>query len=126
MQKPKRRAPVERKPVEWRQLCAITRALIEAEPTIDDSEWKAQIKNRLTALELDYPEDLDAIGRAMSGVERALEKQWGPRPVPLPSAPASPRQPRQEDPPWRGRRREDGTFTTVQELMLRLVRNLPR
>jgi hypothetical protein len=90
------RHPPERKPVGWRQLCAITRELIEAEPTIDDAEWKERIKQRLTALELTYPEDWAAINRAMDAVQRTLEKAWGPRPIPVPP------QTSRRDPEWRG------------------------
>lgn len=63
----------------------------------------------------------------MSAVERALEKQWGPRPSPVPPDPPT-ETPRmtQTDPPWRGRIREPGQFTELQTLMIQLVKNLPR
>ena len=83
MQNRSRRRPPSRKPVEWRQLCKITEAVIEQEPTISDSEWKARIRDRLASLEFEQPATTEPIHRAMSAVEKALEKRRGPRPPPL-------------------------------------------
>jgi hypothetical protein len=75
------RQPKTRKPVERRQLWANTNSVITAAPTIDDAEWKARIKSRIGVLELTYPTDLTAIDRAMTQVEKVLERKWGPRPA---------------------------------------------
>lgn len=79
-----------RKPVTFNQLCAIARAELERELGIDDGEWKARVKDRLVALEFQYP-DGDMFERALSAVGRQLAKQRT-RPV-EPSAPAEPEAP---------------------------------
>jgi hypothetical protein len=94
---------MERPPIGWRQLCAITREQIEAEPTIDNGEWAERIKERLVRLGFAYPDPPDRLTDAMDAVERALEKLWGPRPIHLP--PTFRQGPRREvlhqvDPPW--------------------------
>jgi hypothetical protein len=63
-----------RKPVGWRQLCAVTRAELEADPTIDNSEWVERIKRRILQLGFTYPEQLDGINRAMRAVERFVDR----------------------------------------------------
>jgi len=74
--------------VEWRQLCAIAKDMIERDPHADDSTWCEAIKRRLVQLHLDYPSTPHDITAAMRAVERALAKLWGPRPAPTPpSAP---------------------------------------
>jgi len=78
-----------KKPVEWRQLCAIARDQIQADPTINNFEWKERIKIRLLAIGLMYPVEPDGIDRALRAVERALSREWGPRPAPVTSVPAS-------------------------------------
>lgn len=114
------------KPVEWRQLCAIARAVITSDRSIEDGEWKERIKDRLIALDLDYPLQLDLFPRAMSAVETALEKQWGPRPASLPLSSTRPPETSQTDPPWRGQRRASSEWTSIQELLQRLVENTQR
>lgn len=109
------------------QLCVIAKEQIQAEPTIDDFEWKHRIKDRLLQLRFEVPSTSSPIQRAMSAVHRALERQWGPRPSTAETqerkTPAVP--PTQEDPPWRGRRREAGGFVDLQKLMTELLQNPP-
>jgi hypothetical protein len=86
------RQPKERPPIPFLRLCGIAKATIKEWPTMDNFEWQEAIKTRLLKQEFTYPEDPSAIHRAMSQVERAQEKQWGPRPPPAvtpSSAPAS-------------------------------------
>jgi hypothetical protein len=64
--------------VSFSQLCAITRAIIEHEPTITDGEWAERIKLRLVRLRLKYLRSYVLTG-AMRAVERVLSRQWGPR-----------------------------------------------
>jgi hypothetical protein len=115
------RRPPERKPVEWRQLCAIAREILTTSPTIDDFEWKERIKDRLFALELTYPAPIDRINRAMDAVERALANQGWRRPAPAPPA-SPPTQPStQRDPPWRRHSRQPTSgFTSLADLMTAL------
>lgn len=102
------RQPTPRQPLPFRQLCAVTRTVIEEERTIDDFEWRERVKDRIIALGFTYPEDLSAIVRAVEQVTRALERKWGARPLPaapwsrpLPThAPKEPRVPRQPHCGW--------------------------
>lgn len=71
---PKPRAP------SFEQLCAIAREAIADERSIDDSEWRERIKCTLARRGLLYPRP-HVIGDAMDRVERALVRQWGPRPT---------------------------------------------
>jgi len=84
------RRPKKRPPIGFRQVCAIATSEMRADPTIDDAEWKARIKARVIALEFTYPVEKDAIDQAMTQVEKMLERQWGPRPIPLPPTPPVP------------------------------------
>ena len=115
------RLPISRAPT-FAQLCVIAREQILAAPSIDDGEWKERIKDRLISLRFDYPDPPDLMTRAMTAVERALEKQWGPRPSSTP-APRPPIELPQQDPPWRRTRRGDPTWTSIQELLQQLVKN---
>lgn len=77
----------DRKPIEYRQLCAIVKTLLQQEPSIDDSEWKARTRDTLAKYGFQEP-DTDAMARAMSQVEYALRKTIGPRPartIPVPT-----------------------------------------
>lgn len=118
------RQPKEREPVRWRQLCAITREVILAEPTMDDAEWKARIKDRLIVLELDYPSALDMIQSAMSAIEHALTQTLGPRPPPTPltvsSAVTTGTKPQQDDPPWKRFGRSSPGWASIADLMANL------
>lgn len=110
--------PPTRKPVEWRQLCAIARDVLTRAPTIHDFEWKERIKDRLFQLQLTYPQPIDRINRAMDAVQRALEKEWGPRPIqqppPLTTRPSTPLQ---RDRPWGRHERRTTGFTSLASLM---------
>jgi hypothetical protein len=119
-EKTKSRTAVSRKPVAWPQLCAIARSQIETSPTIDDFEWAERIKCRLARLGFDYPLP-ERLTDAMRAVERALVKEWGPRPLPMPPAPLEATQEvlHQADPPWPHRRQPPG-WTTLQELLTSL------
>lgn len=70
---------------ELRQLCAIARAVLDDEPSIDDAEWKERIKCRLVAQGWAYPQP-HAITDAMDRTERAVGRQQPPS-TPEPSPP---------------------------------------
>ncbi len=74
-----------RVPIEWRQLCAVARELLELDVTIDNAEWKARIKDRIVAIGRTYPTEPDAIDSALHAVERALAKEGRTRPGPAPA-----------------------------------------
>lgn len=90
------------RPIEMHQLCAIARSVLEADPKIDDCEWKERTKLRLSKQGYDYPSP-ELLSSALDRVERAMRKVSGARPVNLPRPPERiPHQ--QHDPPWRGRK----------------------
>jgi hypothetical protein len=65
-------------------LCVIARTVIAQERGIDDAEWKERIKCRIARAGRAYPTP-EELASVLAAVERALVKQWGPRPVePLP------------------------------------------
>lgn len=111
-----------RKPIAWRQLCAIAREQITAEPTIDDCEWAERIKTRLAVLGFEAVQPPHQLTAAMRAVQRALEKSWGPRPVDLPPRPpqrTTSLQP-QADPPWPRRHQAPQGWTSVPQLLATL------
>jgi hypothetical protein len=63
-----------RHPVRWRQLYAIARDSLKADPTLDNVEWSERIKDRIVALGLTYPERPDAIHSAMRAVEHVVKR----------------------------------------------------
>jgi hypothetical protein len=67
-------AKMQKTQITLRQLCAVAREQLEADPTIDDAEWRERIKCRIAALEYDYPRPA-LIGDAMTRIERALPIQ---------------------------------------------------
>lgn len=87
--------PKDRLPLSFRQLCVIARTELEQEPGIDDFEWRERIKSQLVASGFQYPRPPHLLTAAMEAVQTAMEKRWGPRPVPtpepLPPRPPSPR-----------------------------------
>jgi hypothetical protein len=91
--------PKSLRPIQFHQLCAIARTVLQSEPTIDDSEWKERTKALLSKQGYDYPAP-DMMARAMVQVEHALTRTLGKRPVDLPLAPTKSVQPQQADPPW--------------------------
>jgi hypothetical protein len=101
----------------WRQLCVIATEQLRAVPTADDFEWAETIKSRLIGLGFTYPSQPHQLTEAMRAVQRAMEKSWGPRPVPLPPHPASSPAPTQADPPWPKRNGRPQGWTPVQHLL---------
>jgi hypothetical protein len=69
---------MQRRTVQWRQLCAIADAAIQMDPTIDDGEWVEEIKRRIVRLRFEYPSP-EQLTNAIRAVERMLAKEWGPR-----------------------------------------------
>jgi hypothetical protein len=64
-------------------LCCLARKVLEQERSIDDAEWKERIKCRIARERRAYPTP-EELASVLAAVERALEKQWGPRPVEIP------------------------------------------
>lgn len=85
--------PEDLKPIEYRQLCALLRSVLQSEPTIDDAEWKARTADTLAKWGFKQPNS-EQIGRAMAAVEHAMRQTMGPRPIQEPPAtePAKPPQ----------------------------------
>jgi HNH endonuclease len=73
---------MQRKSIEFRQLCAVVRAVIQRNPTVDDAEWKAKVLETLAKMQFAEPPS-DMLARAMTQVEFAVRKTLGPRPGPL-------------------------------------------
>lgn len=87
--------PRDYKPIEFRQLCAVVKMLLQQAPQIDDAEWKARAKDRLEELGFAEP-DAETLSRAMTQVEYALKQTIGERirrEVPVPSKPNQDHQP---------------------------------
>lgn len=68
------RPPTDQCPIAFPQLCAVSLAQVEPDPTIGDAEWKARIKDRLVALGFVIPRP-DQLSAAMDAVERGLVKR---------------------------------------------------
>ncbi len=75
--------------VNFRQLCAIARAVLDQEPNMSDAEWKARTQDRLAQQGycLQQP---DMLTRVLNAVEHAHEKMHGTRQLPLPLSPGPP------------------------------------
>lgn len=114
--------PMERKPIEWRQLCAIARDLLTAEPTIDDGEWAERIKQRLAVLGFASVRPPHRLTEAMRAVQRALEKRWGPRPIPDLSHHPARRVSAPPDPPLPRRSTAPQPWTPLAALVQRSTR----
>lgn len=67
-------------------LYAMAFDLLEADPTIDDFEWRDQIKWELVRRRYEYPWPPNALSAVMDSVEREFVKVHGPRPLHLPPA----------------------------------------
>lgn len=66
--------------IDFKQLLGIARAVILREPTLNDGEWKAAVRD--LAAKQGYDEAPgDMLDRAMTHVENALKRTMGPRPV---------------------------------------------
>lgn len=70
----------DRRPVDFRQVCAIARAVILARPHYTDSEWRDSIKRVIVRQRFADPSP-DLIARAMTRVERAMWETVGSRPT---------------------------------------------
>lgn len=88
------------RPIEFHQLCAIARTVLQSEPTINDSDWKDRTKTVLSKQGYGYPSP-DMMARALVGVEHAIAKTMEPRPVTLPTPAPRSTPPQQQDPPWK-------------------------
>lgn len=77
------------KPIEFHQLCAVVRNVIQRERAIDDTEWKARTLDAVVRLGFLAPKP-EQLGRAMDSVEQAMNVTVGPRPgrEPVKAAPA--------------------------------------
>lgn len=81
-----------RRPIEFRQVCAIARVVLLQTPTISDAEWKAAVLDTCAKQGWDNPEG-DMLARALGAVERATMQTIGPRrcrDVVAPQAPPKP------------------------------------
>ncbi len=110
-----------KRPIEFHQLCAIARTILQTDPAVDDSEWKDRTKAQLSRQGYDYP-DPAMLNRALVQIESATMRTLGPRPVSLPPEPSVPQKIQQDDPPWRGSTVPHG-WRLLSVLMARLKRN---
>ena len=62
-----------RQPIPFRHLCVLARALLQDDPTMPDSEWKARLTDQIIRSGFAYPEPHEQITRAMDAVEHAIE-----------------------------------------------------
>jgi len=106
------------RPMPWRQLYAIARDLLTADPTLTDGEWAARIKDTVAARQKAYPTN-DQLLRAM----RAVEHQR-PRLLPLPPKPPPPMPVQQDDPPWRRYQRGRAQWSSVGALITTLTASI--
>jgi hypothetical protein len=122
----RRRQPKTRKPIGFTQLCAIAKAILEANPAIDHFDWLEAIKWRIVKLEYTYPTDHEDLARATEQVERAFERMHGRR-RPLPPYSPNADQPKenlkQGDPPWPRRRENSPGFASLRDLIATLRRS---
>ena len=81
-------------------ICAIARTVITEDPRMEDAEWKARVKERLIQQGWDYPRP-GLLADCLDRVERALTREWGPRPTPLPVNPPLPLDPPDQGDPWK-------------------------
>lgn len=91
---------MERKPIEFRQLCAMVRSIVQQEPTMSYTEWKELSLRRLIDWGFEIP-DMQVLNRAMERVDEAITRTLGPRPVVIQTA-AAPAKRAPE--PWFGSR----------------------
>ena len=108
---------MDRKPIEFRQMCAVVRAVIQRTPTIDDAEWKAKTLEVLAAMQFQEP-PADMLDRAMTQVEFAVRRTLGPRPTTLIATPLAPPVHRFE-----GRTNRPAGWDLVQRMLQRLQRS---
>lgn len=114
----------EPKPIEFRQLLALTRDVLLQDPTMPDGEWKERIKRALVMGGWECPRLSGQVSRAMTQVEQSLRKTLGPRPVVLPPQQEVTRSRPQERPTTRTTRPEG--WDCVSSLMTKLSRGSAR
>lgn len=116
------RKPKNYKPIEFRQLCAVVKMLLQQDPTIDDAELKARTRDRLEKLGFDEPSP-DTLSNAMTQVEQALKLTIGPRrigrPIPEPIKAGTDPKP---DLPKEARTNQPAGWDIVASLMAKLHR----
>jgi hypothetical protein len=76
---------MQTKQPDTRQLCAIARAVLDDDPSVDDAEWKERVKCRLVAQGWAYPPP-HALTAALDRVERATGRCRQPS-LPIASPP---------------------------------------
>jgi hypothetical protein len=109
-------------PIEFRQLCAVVKTVLQQEPSIDDAEWKARSRETLAKLGFAEP-DAAMLVRAMTQVEYALSKTIGLRPVRAIPMPVQTLAPTVPDPPIDSRRtKTPAGWAIVVALMTKLQR----
>lgn len=113
------RAPQDYKPIAFHQLCAIAKAVLQREPTIDDAEWKARTLETVAKYEFRTPE-AHTLTHAMTQVEQAMKKTLGPRPVRMPPIPERSAQKPQVEPEPVGRTNSPPGWDIVVSLMAKL------
>lgn len=113
-----------RLPPTFQQVCVLAREQINSDSSIDDGEWKARIKDRLAHLGFAYPQQQDAIEKAMRAVEISLTKYGTPRPAPAaPRSRMAAKTLRQQDPPWRAPRTTAGGGLTSLTAIIKSLFN---
>lgn len=111
------------KQIAFNQLCALVRAVIQREPTIDDAEWKARTLDQLGRWRGFEPVDPAMLDRAMTHVEHAVRRTLGPRPTgPLVATPA-PAKPARPEIRFEGRTNRPLGWDRVQALIAKLQRD---
>jgi hypothetical protein len=114
-----------RRPLQFHQLCAIAKTVIEADRTITDGEWKVRVKE-LAARQGYANPTTPMLAEALTRVEKAVERQYGLRQVTEPSR--APRAARGvlRDRPWpRPHLLSQRRWTSVRDLIQELQRSVP-
>jgi hypothetical protein len=115
----KRYDPKNYKPIQFHQLCALVKTIIQQDPSIDDAEWKARARDTMAKWNFQEP-DAATLGRAMSQVEYALKQTVGPRPIRETPVPVQPQTVAQEPPQPAGRTHSPAGWDIVVGLMAKL------
>lgn len=116
----------DRRPIEFHQLCAIARTVIQADPTISDNEWDQRTQDKAAAQGYDSPEP-QMLVRALRHVENALTRTLGSRPLPaeVTLVPPPTIKPTQDDPPWRRTPGMAQQWASIAELIANLQGSKP-
>lgn len=83
---------MDRKPIEFRQLCVLVKTALLQDPTIDDAEWKARVRDTMARWGFEAPNP-GTLEHAMTQVEHAVRRTLGPRPTPGPRMPSPAQRP---------------------------------